>query len=360
MNIKKTCLSLIAIILLFSCAENNGIVNEVTLKGQIVNITSNEGKIPVFLIDDYVYSRDSAHNVWVGKLSKNEWQKSEMVFAFGHGHNEFGIIAPSKGEDGTLYILNHPMVGGNFVSLTKIPHANNITSMKDQTKWETHNLINLPAFSQAGQASIILPDSTILVTGAPSNDLKHIFSIINYKKLTVTPLDYWPDDGNPDKLQKDKFLIYSGYGHIEKNGNGKFLYWNEVGKHAFIFSIEGTKISIQNKLYADRLHLPSVDGHPSCEQISCCSDKDRIYVLYKEYDRKGEKLKKIPVTDPFVLGNTIEVYDWDGVKQQVIHLDKLGDYILLSEDGNTLYLFPSDWDATPFPLFYSYNLRTIE
>ena len=75
MNIKKTCLSLIAIILLFSCAENNGIVNEVTLKGQIVNITSNEGKIPVFLIDDYVYSRDSAHNVWVGKLSKNEWRR---------------------------------------------------------------------------------------------------------------------------------------------------------------------------------------------------------------------------------------------------------------------------------------------
>jgi len=43
--------------------------------------------------------------------------------------------------------------------------------------------------------------------------------------------------------------------------------------------------------------------------------------------------------DPFSIGNTIEVYDWDGVKQQVIHLDKIGKVIMLSEDSKILYLY---------------------
>ncbi|MDO4959045.1 MAG: hypothetical protein Q4E68_07315 [Prevotellaceae bacterium] len=64
--------------------------------------------------------------------------------------------------------------------------------------------------------------------------------------------------------------------------------------------------------------------------------------------------------DPFPMGNTVEVYDWDGVKQQVIHLDKFGQSIKLSEDGKTLYLY-SGWMSNGSDSYiYSYDLSSLK
>lgn len=61
-----------------------------------------------------------------------------------------------------------------------------------------------------------------------------------------------------------------------------------------------------------------------------------------------------------LFGNTVEVFDWDGVKQQVIHLDNYYKDIMLSGDGNTLFLLPGRSDEIIKPAICSYDISNLE
>ena len=52
--------------------------------------------------------------------------------------------------------------------------------------------------------------------------------------------------------------------------------------------------------------------------------------------------------------------DWDGVKQQVIHLDNYYKDIMLSGDGNTLFLLPGRSDEKIKPAICSYDISNLE
>ena len=345
---------------LFSCSDKKIAVDEVSIEGQMVNIEDNEGKDVVWLLKDKIYARDYKFNIYSGELTKTQWKKSEMTFVSGHGHNEFGVLALSQGNDGILYVLDRPIKGDKLLSLTKVPHTDSITAIKDWTKWEKYDLSRLPSFYFMGDNFEVLSDSTILVTGAPADDLKHVLSIVDFKNQTVTPLDYWPDDDTPDNSNFDKLNVYASGTGIKGNGKGKFLYWNNSGKLAFLFTVDGARMNILSYLYNERLPIPDVDKTPSTERICGCSNNDRIYLLYKDSNSKGEKMEKFSMKDPYPMGNTVEVYDWDGVKQQVIHLDKFGKSIMLSEDSKTLFLY-SEWMADGSePYIYSYDLNTLK
>jgi hypothetical protein len=54
------------------------------------------------------------------------------------------------------------------------------------------------------------------------------------------------------------------------------------------------------------------------------------------------------------------VYDWDGIKQRVIHLDRLGQEIMLSKDSKTLYLYSAFIDDETEPYIYSYDLSFLK
>ena len=60
-----------------------------------------------------------------------------------------------------------------------------------------------------------------------------------------------------------------------------------------------------------------------------------------------------------MLGNTVEVFGWDGVKQQVIHLDNYAQRIMLSGDGNTLFLF-AQTDEIVKPAIFSYDISNLK
>lgn len=353
-------MSTIVAVAICSCSDKNGAQNEVALEGQIVNLEENEGKYIWWMFGDKAYAVDgNKFDVYCGDLTKTEWKKAEKVFTSGHGHNEFGIIALSQDKTGTLYVLDRPFKGDKLLSFTKIPHSASIASIKDQTKWEKYDLMQLPDFFCMGQNFDIISDSTILVLGAPANDLKHVFSIVNFKNQTVTPLSYWPDDDTPENSTFEKMYSYAGDTGMNSNGNGKYLYWNKRGKLAYIFTIDGVKINILTYLYNGHIRVTRTDKH-SLESISCCSDNDRIYLLYKDLNSKGEKMEKFDLKDPFPMGNTIEVYDWDGVKQQVIHLDKLGRSIMLSEDSKTIFLNSETMRDDSEPYIYSYDLSSLK
>lgn len=362
MKTKYLIIFLISVALFVSCSDKNGNVinvdvDEVSLEGQLVKIDVNEEKWPTWLLGDNIFARDYDFNLFCGKLTKTEWQTAEKVFTCGHGHNEFGLMALSQDKEGALYVIDRPIQGTKLISLTKIQNTDSIAAVKNQTKWEKYNLRQLPPFRMNGDDFLVMSDSTILVIGAPADDMHHVLAIINFKNQTVTPLDYWPEDGTPESLTEEKMISYTYGGGVHSNGKDRYLFWDDSAKHAFIFTIDGKKTNVLSSIYSDFIPM---QGDPSIERIHCCADNEKIYLLYRNSNSKGIKMEKYNKKEPFPMGNTVEVYDWDGVKQQVIHLDRFGKVIMLSEDSNTLYLYSEEMSDGSDPYIYSYDLSSLK
>ena len=337
--------------LFFSCSEHNSVVNEVSLKGHIVKIdTANEFKWPMYLFGDMIYASDN-NNYYSGKLIDNEWQKVDLLLKSGHGHNEFGYMILSQGNDGSLFIQNRDLGNGRILSLTKISYADSIAAVKEESKWEKYDLIQMPAIRQFGGEFAVLSDSAILVAGAPMNDMSHVFSVINYKNQTVTPLDYWPFESSVNLTEK--LQLYAERCGMLSNRKDKYLYWNGWGPLAFTFTIEGNHVNILNELrtYTFTKEAPT-------ERVTCCANSNRIYLLYRDSDSKGVEIDKY--NGQFIFGNTVEIFDWNGDKLQTLRLDKYGQKIMISKDNKTLYLLSDYSDDIDEPYIYSYDLSAIK
>ena len=114
-------------------------------------------------------------------------------------------------------------------------------------------------------------------------------------------------------------------------------------RFAFIFTIEGRSVKVLKELYSE---LPNYE----CQN-------DRNYRINK---RSGNGLfidatskyiyallSKQEIVNNFFysFGNTIEVYDWNGTLKKTLILDKQGQYIKVSDDNNTLYLFTNNQES---------------
>ena len=181
------------------------------------------------------------------------------------------------------------------------------------------------------------------------DDLKRVYSIIDIKNQKLTPIDYCPEGKD---LSDEEICVRYLTGNILGNGKGKMLYHNRCAKFAFIFNIEGTKVNILKNLYS----YTFVPTRPT-ECLGCCANSDRIYMLIRDTNIKGEKCNE---DDRFRYGNTVEVYDWDGIKHQVIHLDNYYREIMLSGDGNTLFLHPGMTGDIIKPALYSYDISNLK
>ena len=249
-------LCLIGMASFISCSDKSGAEFEVSLEGQLVKTDANKGKWPKWMLGNNIYALDQDWSIYSGKLTRTEWQKAEKILVKGHGQNDFGVMVLSQDNDGVLYVLDHPFEGEmekmTLASLTKIKHTDNISSINDPKNREKYDLSKMP-FLLCGDRFVVLSDSTILTVGTPEDDIRHVFSIVNYKNQTFTPLDYWPNDSLPDVVDEEKLMVYAHDCGIIGNDKGRFLYWAEHGgKLAFIFTIDGSKTNIQSHLYADR------------------------------------------------------------------------------------------------------------
>ena len=352
---KKTWILFLMTILLFPCSgHSKSVVNEYFLRGQEVRIDSGNVKVwPKYLFGDVLYAWDA--NYHGGKLTKNEWQKVEDLLVADE-HNELGLMVLSQDNNGNLLVLNRFWMGSKLHSLVKIPHADSIAAVKDQSKWEKYDLKRVLANATLGYNFAVVSDSSILVAGMLEEAKNHVFWVIDYKNQMVTALDYWPEDGAPTDW--DKSLRYAKDCVLLRNGKGKFLYQNGYGPLAFIFSIDGIHVNIQSTL-SPYLFTP---GQRASTLLASCANDDRIYLLYRDHSSKGVKFDydKNKRDLPWAFGNTLEVYDWDGVKQQVIHLDNYGQNIMLSENGKTLYLFSGYSEDIPNGYIYSYDISDLE
>ena len=343
-----TWLGLLMSVLFCACSEQNA-GGEFFLRGQEVKIASaNENLWPVFMSGDAMIATAADGSKCVGKITKNEWQKAEDL-PKNDGQEDWGFVHFAQGNNGELILLNNPMSGMVINSLVKIPNADN-AAILDQKKWERYDLKQLQGVRDVARGSAAISDTTILTAIGYADDIKHLFSVLDFKNQKTIPLDYWPDDEALNDTTR--WYNYVAGCTILGNEEGKFLYLNPYANLAYIFSVDGTKVNKLCDLYSYIL-----TETPPAERLSCCTNSDRIYMLLRDSNIKGEKCNE---NDGYVYGNTVEVFDWEGVKQQVIHLDNYYQQIMLSGDGNTLYLLTGHSDDIIKPAIYSYDISNLE
>lgn len=349
---------------LFSCNnKREEIISEVdivNLNGEIVDIDSiNKTVCPELLVGKFFIGRNRYQEFMGGVLDGHHWYKVDTLFVSGHGHNEFEKMALAKNKEHDLYLLNSPMIGDKLQSLTIIKDGDSISNIKDVTKWEKYRLSSLNPFICKSSIFVALSDSTVLLPGLMPDNPEHIFHVMNFKRQTITSLDYWPNDGFNGNCEP-KNTVYTQNSRLYQDGKGHCFYQCSSGLFAFIFSIENDQVHITKELYSEypkykqddsglnKVWMP-LDGSPR-DIISFATDSN-IYVLYKDSSRKGVKRE-----DWFgvLYGNTVEVYDWNGNKQKILHLDRFGHEIYVSEDNKTLYLLTDDDDDEM--LLYAFEL----
>ena len=347
---KKNLFWILLSVLFCACSEQD-VEGEFFLRGQEVKFASgNEDLWPVYLYGQTLFACTGENIYYGGKLTRNEWQKAERISGAGT-NNALVWPAFSHGNNGELLMLDRPCPAtfdaGGFKSLIKVKNADNIAAIMDRTKWETYDMKDVYGF--VGGNHVALSDTTLLMLGMYKDDLKRVYAIYNLKNQTFIPLDYCPIGRD---LSDEEICVRYLSGNILGNGDGKVLYYNNCRKFAFIFNIEGTKVNILNNLYSYTF-VP--DRATEC--INCCANSDRIYMLVRDTNIKGDKCNG---NDLFRYGNTIEVYDWDGVKHQVIHLDNYYREIRLSDDGKTLFLHPGWTEDIIKPALYSYDISNLK
>ena len=344
---KKNLFWILLSVLFCACSEQN-IGNEYFLRGQEVKFASgNENLWPIYMSGQNMFAIADDLSFHVGKLTKKKWQKAERISG-----DELQYLNFSQGYNGEVVMFNQPRCGNFdtncFESLIKIPNADNIATIVDQTKWETYDLKKVLGIMPISIRYVALSDTTFLIGGQVKEDIKHMFSIIDFKNQKFTPLDYWPEGGDPNDTTK--FRHYVPNCTLLGNGKGKVLYQNPWAKLAFIFKVDGNKVNKLCDLYTDTL----TPTQPT-ECLSCCANGDRIYMLVRDYNTKGKESTILEI-----FGNTVEVFDWDGVKQQVIHLDNYYKEIMVAGNGNTLFLLPGMTEDIVKPAIYSYDISNLE
>ena len=347
---KKNLFWILLSVLFCACSEQD-VEGEFFLRGQEVKFASENEKLwPKFLYGQTLFACSDDNIFYGGKLSGNEWQKAERISGAGV-NDDLERLEFSQGNNGELFIWNKPTVGlfdtGCFKSLIKVQNADDIASIMDRTKWETYDLKKVLGFT--GGSYVALSDTTILSRGMFKDDLKRVYSIIDIKNQKLTPIDYCPKSKD---LSDEEICMRFLTGNILGNGKDKMLYYNKCAKFAFIFNVEGTKVNILKDLYS----YTFVPTRPT-ESLGCCANSERIYLLVRDTNIKGEICNE---NDLYRYGNTIEVYDWDGVKHQVIHLDNYYQEIMLSGDGNTLFLHPGWTEDIIKPALYSYDISNLK
>ena len=350
-------------------------VHAVKLTGQEIKIAKeNKRKYIEFILDDNLISKQSVgeQGLFVHKYSNTEWNQAEAELTIGKND---GILWPVYvcGSDNSLLRLDTEFGTRHLQKLTIVPNSKSIEALNDSLSWIRYDLSKLPKLSYGSSNFVLTPDSMLLVGGFPKSDEKHILTIVDFKNNKLIPLDYWPDDGINDVPDIFKNDVYVDNSDIFGNGQGHYLYKGYDRRNAFIFTIDNDNVKIVKSLYANypkyKVTPPPflrVEGIESCKWgLECTVNNQHIALLLTDSDINGTKYKEIYTLEegrdlsPYIYGNVVELYDWDGNKQKVIYLDHYGSSIIVSDDSKKLLLFADDYIKNIHKI-WSYDLSDID
>ena len=350
-------------------------VHAVKLTGQEVKIAKeNRRKHMLFLLNDNIISEQSygEQGVFAHKFSQTEWNKADEELAIGKND---GTLLPVYvcGSDKSLLRLDTEFGTRRLLKLTVAPNTKSIEALNDSLSWREYDLSRFHELHYGSTNFVLTPDSMLLVGGSPESDMKHIMTIVDFRNNKLTPLDYWPDDGNNEAPDFAKNDIYVTNSNIFGNGKGHYLYKGYSRRNAFIFTIDNDKVKIVKSLYAKYpkytvtpppyLMLKGIEYGMWC--MECTANNQHIALILTDSDINGIRYKETYSLEEgkdlssYLFGNVVELYDWDGNKQKVIYLDHFGSRIIMSDDGKKLLLFADD-NVKNIHKIWSYDLSDID
>ena len=349
-------------------------VRGVKLTGkEVKNNISDWDIFPQYQIGNKFLARgNNDTNYYCSDLTEEELTKEELFIKIGDADNELGIFDQFvKRPDNSILAINfagdHSI---NWKDIIIIPNSKSLADMKNCSSWKRYDLSRIGKITPLFRNFCSLSDSTILICAAPFDDCKHLFSIMDYKNQKVIPLDFWPEDG-VDAPDFAKHNIYTSNSELYGNGKGHFLYKCRDERYSFIFTIDkDNKVNVVKDLYKVFPDYVAVDAwnarHTSLssEELRVATDENNICLLLVDSDPAGRFYGKLSLENysPFIYGNVVELFDWDGNKKNVLYLDHYGQRIFLSEDGKKLYLFSDNNGLTTpkEPYIWVYDISNLD
>ena len=362
----KNILAIPLIAILSSCfSAHEKTVPVETLEGHPVALDSAYYGSKAFLLCGkllFTWSKSSEETCYLGILTGDSLTNYQGGFRRGHGSNEFQDVALARGKDSSVFIAVLPSGHNQILSVIRTGKAKSIEALKDVDSWTRYDVPDLPPLRCVVDAFLSLSDSTILVPGAPYDDIEHLMTIINFKNQTLESLDYWPEDDSHVEGSA-KHGVYTDNCEIFWNGNNLFLYVCGEGNYAFIFTVEGKCVKVMRELYSkhpqyeyygdDQIgRLNYIIKNRPTRRLKADVNDQHIYVFLKEKDKDGNIAESWRKS---VCGNTVEEYDWEGNLKKKIVLDQLGHNIKVTDDDRLLYLFSANPD-TGEPEIWMYEL----
>ena len=369
---QKSIIQIICLLVTLSlqATDNNSCIHAIKLIGQEVEIdVSNEFKNVNFVFDNVLVSSEmyGEHTGYAHVLKDNIWNNNGIELEF-FKTDRTTMQRYAKGYDSSLLRMDIVMQKNmRLQKLTIAPNMKSIADINNRTSWKVFDLSTIPNLKFRSSNFALMPNNKILLGGAPIDNWNHILTIVDYKNNKLIPLDYWPNDGIDTVNAYVKNSVYTDNSQVFTNGCDRYLYKMRERRFAFIFTIDGDKVNILKYLYSDYPKYKS-DGMNkqmlefSSEEIRCSTTNEIISLLLLDSDKNGAKLKKIYLRGenrPWSYGNVVELYDWNGNKRNVIYLDHYGRNILLSDDGQKLYLFFKDLEDNSSRIWV-YDLSNLD
>lgn len=332
---KKIIFSLFFVCSLVGCKHSKSIFpSEIELKGKMLSVGDSLG-IPIFIntIDDYIVARDDNGGTCF-TLIKSDLASCYHFGIRGEGPNELIDPGPSFMNGSTFSVYDGAKLSLFTYSLDSLLQQIDKPALNFKTNLDG-NIISL----------IGLSDSIYIATGAFQNDKR--FSILNSKGELLSEV------GQYNLKEEEKSLPFYIKGvafqsvMIRKPDDNRFALATRYGGMLELYDFNPDDLSLIRiqggaDFFSPRLTVEDIQGSlnfvPDDDTrwgyLFLASDSHYIYALYSGlYQREGE---------PFISGNTVHVFDWNGFPISQLKLDKRVRDIAVN--GNKLYGLYEDKD----------------
>ncbi len=336
--------------LAISCQRKNVAMNErkpVTeeLSGEVLHFDGIQVPSPV-LLSSYgdlllVKTTDNNAKIALCMVDGDSVKVLDRGVKKGRGPYEF-IYANYCVSGDSLFVMDSNPMG--FTALYGVP-LKKVGALSDYSNWRRYPCDGFPQMCTIGCFIRSFPSCFVACAGEPGDE--QIFSLLDFNNSVVTPLAFWPDDGNECETEV-KQMVYMN-ASLGSGPDGLFAYAANRGRYLAIIGVEGNKIDVKHLIYGilpkftSRNHNVNYEKKQHAGIIVKCTDK-RIYAkLYRDDFGESEGYKGYPS----YCFDEIEIYDWNGRFIKCIRTDRPYSTFCPSSDDKYLY-------TTTF------NLETLE
>lgn len=330
---KKIILSLLFLCVLAGCKHTESVFpSEFELEGKMLSVGDSLG-IPLFInvLGDYIIVRDD-NDATCFTLIKPDLSFCYHFGVRGEGPDELIDPGPLVINGSALSVYDGAKLSLFTYSLDSLLQRIDRPTLTFKTNLEG-NIISLTGLS----------DSVYIATGAFKNDNR--FSILNSKGELLSETGRYPLKEEEKSLPfYIKGVAFQSVMTCKPDDN-RFALATRYGGLLEIYDFNPDDLSLNRMqggadFFAPRLTVEDIHGslnfvpddNTRWGYLFLVSDSHYIYALYSGlYQREGE---------PFISGNTIHVFDWNGLPVSQLNLDRRVRDIAVN--GHKLYALYED------------------